>query len=69
MWGRVHPYSGPDYEAWFVGGFDQEYMNAENIFDVEGVPVHVSAADQQRMRGRTLDVIMGEGVVDVTPTI
>jgi hypothetical protein len=69
IWARIHPYSGPDRKCWLVGGFGREDMRPEEIFVVDGMPVYISSQDQERMRGRTLDVIMGEGVVDVTPTI
>jgi hypothetical protein len=69
IWARVHPYSGPDRECWLVRGFGREHVRPDEIFVIDRMPVYISSQDQERMRGRTLDVIMGEGVVDVTPTI
>ncbi len=68
-WCRIRPYSGPERHDWALLAFDRRYMRREDIFTIDDFSVHISAADQQRMCGRTLDLNIGHGVVDVTETI
>jgi hypothetical protein len=64
-WCRVYPRDRPVTTRWAFASLPQDDVPRDALVQVGDISVFISPRDQQRMSGRTLDFMRGDGIVEL----